>query len=338
MRLATLFAMIASIACALAISAPAAAQSKDNLRKLSAAYKLIENDEAAKAIEQLNTLLDEAPEDAETAAQALLLRGQAYTRAGRPAQALSDFNAALWLQGLNSAQRKDAVAGREAALAKLGISDESQTQTAEADGSNDSGGGSIPTSIPTSSDDDDPEPASQPRNEPQQTASVPSSTASTSSTPETSAWQTNVQAAEPEPEREESGGIGSFFSDLFGGSSETAEASQGGQTQTAASGWTASTTEVSSNTAPASTDSGAYRIQIASVGSRDGAESEVRRLSRKLGDVIEGETPTIVRTDTDSGNTYYRIMVGPKPSRSAAAAQCEDFKSRGVDCLVVTSR
>ncbi len=337
MRLATLFAMIASIACALAISAPASAQSKDNLRKLSAAYKLIEDDEAAKAVEQLNALLDEVPEDAETASQALLLRGQAYTRAGRPAQALSDFNAALWLQGLNSAQRKDAVAGRKRALAKLGLADESETQTVETGNSGSSGGGSIPTSIPTSTDDDDPQPASEPRAEPQQTASAPSLTGSTSSAPATSAWQTDVQAAAPEPEQEDSGGIGSFFSDLFGGSDAT-EASRESQTQTAASGWTASTTEVSSNTSAAPSDAGAYRIQIASVGSRDGAESEVRRLSRKLGDAIDGETPTIVRTDTDSGNTYYRIMVGPKPSRSAAAAQCEDFKSRGVDCLVVTRR
>lgn len=329
MRRSKFIAATACLAGAIALAGPVAAQSKDDLRKLSAAYKLIEEDETAKAVEQLNGILEETPESPDTAAKAMLLRGQAYTKAGRHAQALADFDAALWLQGLNSSQRKDAVAGRKAALAKLGLEDpsgEETTATAEASSQRESG--SIPTSIPTSTDE--PSSSSEPADAGETT------TASVPDEPATDAWQTNVQTSKAEPE-EDSGS--SFFSDLFGGDdSETGERSKPEQTETAAaSGWTASTTEAS---APASGDSEGrrYRVQIASVGSREGAESEARRLSRLLGDAMDGETTNIVRADTDAGNTYYRIVVGPQPSRSAAQAMCQDFKSRGVDCLVVSSR
>lgn len=334
MRRSKLIAATACLAGAIALAGPAAAQSKDDLRKLSAAYKLIEEDETAKAVEQLNGILEETPESPDTAAKAMLLRGQAYAKAGRHAQALADFDAALWLQGLNSSQRKDAVAGRKAALAELGLEDpggEETTGTAEASGQRESD--SIPTSIPTSTDE--PSSSSEPADSGETTtASIPQEP----DEPETDAWQTDVQTSEAEPEEEEDSGS-SFFSDLFGGGdSDSEERAEPEQTETAAtSGWTASTTEAS---APASGDSDGrrYRIQIASVGTREGAESEARRLSRLLGDAIDGETTDIVRADTDAGNTYYRIVVGPKPSRSAAQTLCQDFKSRGVDCLVVSSR
>ncbi|MFP3920827.1 MAG: SPOR domain-containing protein [Dichotomicrobium sp.] len=336
MRRSKFIAVTACLAGAIALAGPAAAQSKDDLRKLSAAYKLIEEDETAKAVEQLNGILEEKPESSDTAAKAMLLRGQAYAKAGRHAQALADFDAALWLQGLNSSQRKDAVAGRKAALAKLGLEDpggEETTATAEASGEREND--SIPTSTPTSTDE--PSSSSEPAGTGETTtASVPEEP----DEPETGAWQTNVQTSEAEQaEAEEEDSGSSFFSDLFGGGdSDTEERAEPEQTETAAtSGWTASTTEAS---APASGDSegAGYRIQIASVGTREGAESEARRLSRLLGDAIDGETTDIVRADTDAGNTYYRIVVGPKPSRNAAQAMCQDFKSRGVDCLVVSSR
>lgn len=331
MPVAQSFAFIAMLAGALALATPAAGQSKEDLRTLSDAYKLIEDDETAKAIEQLNTLLEEKPGDPDTSAKAMLLRGQAYAKAGRHAQALSDFNAALWLQGLNSGQRKDAVAGRKAALAKLGLADESaDEEQVAAETSSPSQTESIPTSIPTSTDSEPETPA------PAQTASAPE----TPPEPAAGAWQTNVQAAEAarEPEAEDSDGIGSFFSNLFGGSDEP-EPEPARETETAAvSGWTASTTDVTASNAPAAADGREYRIQLASVGTREGAESEVRRLSRLLGEAIQGESPDIVRTDTEAGNTYYRIVVGPQPSRDAADAMCNDFKSRGVDCLVVSGR
>ncbi len=331
MRLEILFAALAALVCAVALAGPAAAQSKENLRKLSDAYKLIQEDETAKAVEQLNALLEEAPEDSATAAKAMLLRGQAYAKAGRNVQALSDFNAALWLKDLNASQRKDAVAGRKAVLAELGLAEEDAAPGA-AEASEPGATASIPTSIPTSTDSDEPVEAPA-----QETASAPESSSNLqpANEPAAAAWQTEVEAAQSEPE--ESSGIGSFFSNLFGGGSDEPEPAPRRETETAStSGWSASTTETAATTA--SGESRQYRVQLASVGTREGAESEVRRLSRLLGDALEGETPSILRADTDSGNTYYRIVVGPKPSRDVASTMCETFKSRGVDCLVVSSR
>ena len=340
MRLARLSAALTTLICAIALAGPAAAQSQEQLRKLSEIYKLIKNDETAKAVEQINTLLEEAPERSGTASKALLLRGQAYAKAGQNTRALSDFNAALWLKGLNASQRKDAIAGRKAALAELGLAEEDATEeTAEAETS--SRPTSIPTSIPTSTDDA--EPAASRASAPASPAPSESASPETSgdsrpsNAPATAAWQTEVQAAEPEPDN--GGGIGGFFSDLFGGGSEEPEPAPSQEADTAvASGWSASTTDTAATTASASGEGGRHRVQLASVGTRDGAESEVDRLSRLLGDALQGETPKILRADTDAGNTYYRIVVGPKPSRDAASGLCETFKSRGVDCLVVSSR
>jgi len=333
MRLATFFAVIIALVGAVALTSPAAAQSDENLRKLSDVYKLIQDEETAKAVEQLNALLEKAPEDSATAAKAMLLRGQAYARAGRHAKALSDYNAALWLQGLNASQRKDAVAGRQAALAELGLAKEDAAPAA-VEASDPSQTASIPTSIPTSTTDNEPAAAPAP-----ETATRPEpagTSARASRKPASAAWQTEVETAGSEPE--ESDGIGSFFSNLFGGSDEPEPEPRRETDTAAAAGWTASTTDATATTSSASTDGARYRVQLASVGSRDDAQSEVRRLSRLLGEALGGEEPNILRTDTDAGNTYYRIVVGPKPSRDAANTMCQTFKSRGVDCLVVSSR
>ncbi len=335
MRLSKSIVVVFALACVVGWPGDAAAQSKENLRKLSSIYKLIQDDETTEALKQLNALLEDAPEDPDTAAKAMLLRGQVHAKSDRHANALADFDAALWLQGLNDSQRKDAVAGRKAALSALGLADESDSADAT-DGAASSGNESIPTSIPTSTAPEPAAPATSnaPTPAPQPTAS---SEPTPARDPAAGAWQTDVESAGTQPE--ESGGIGSFFSNLFGGSNEPdAPDPEGTETATAASGWSASTDDTSQALTSSSADAGRYRVQIASVGTRDGAESEVRRLSRLLGDALQGQTPRVVRTDTDEGNTYYRIVVGPKPSRDAANALCQNFKSEGVDCLVVSSR
>ncbi len=333
MRFIPLFSALTALVCAVAFAGPAASQSQESLRKLSEIYKLIQDDQAREAVEQLNALLEETPGDSATAASALLLRGQAYAKAGRHAQALSDFNAALWLQGLNPSQRRDAVAGLQAALGELGLAEEDAAPAAVQD-ADPQRTASIPTSIPTSTDEDE-EPAAAPAPAPETTPAAEAVSApQTTRAPAAAAWQTEVETSDTE----ESDSIGSFFSSLFGGGSDEPDPAPQRETQTAASsGWTASTTDAAT-TSSGSGSERVYRVQIASVGTRDGAESEVRRLSRLLGDALEGETPSIQRTDTDQGNTYFRIVVGPKPSRDAASSMCDKFKSRGVDCLVVSSR
>jgi len=350
MRLVTLLFAIAFLAAAAGPAMPAAAQSKETLRKLSEIYKLIQQDETGEAVKQLNAVLEGEPGDPDTAAKVMLLRGKAYAKADKPAQALSDFNASLWLKGLNAGQRKDALAGRKAALAKLGmeVDEDDPGASAETEVEDPTQTVSIPTSIPTSSESEssEEEQSSTPEQtveteepsapKPSRDSDEPGVTA-TARAPTSGAWETDVQAAEEE--QQESDAITSFFSDLFSSSDESDTAART-QTDsvTATSGWTADTTELTAEPSRSPRDGVRYRVQIASVGTREGAESEVKRLSRLLSDAMDGDTPRIVRTDTDAGNTYYRIMVGPKPTRSAADAMCDNFKARGVDCLVLSSR
>ena len=304
------FGAWAVIALVAAVAGPALAQ--DPAGKLSEASALIRQNQMDRAISQINEVLHKAGTDSQMAARAVLLRGEAHARAGKPVMALADFDAAMWLGGLDASERKRANDGRSAMLARLGM-------------------GGDPSAVIASP----PETPSPPRAE-RQTTPAPAATATAAAPrpPRTAEWTTSVQEESPE---ESSGLFGSLFGGIFSSSSDEPES-----TQTSAESWSTGTSLTSLPAEPAaaspSADGRVYRVQIASVATEEGAQAEARRLGRRLGVSLGGATPEIVRMDTDAGNTYYRIMVGPQPSRERSQELCETFKSQGVDCLVVSSR
>jgi cell division septation protein DedD len=78
-----------------------------------------------------------------------------------------------------------------------------------------------------------------------------------------------------------------------------------------------------------------YRIQLASVGDRQAAENEWRRLSRANADVLGRLTSNIVAVDLPGKGTFHRLSAGPFADRGAAAEACEALKKRKVGCFVV---
>lgn len=84
--------------------------------------------------------------------------------------------------------------------------------------------------------------------------------------------------------------------------------------------------------APSATDR--WRIQLASVSSRDRALAEWDRLKTRNTDLLGALTLNVESAKVNSG-TFYRIQAGPLAGRTAASALCGKLKSRNQDCLVV---
>jgi cell division septation protein DedD len=77
-----------------------------------------------------------------------------------------------------------------------------------------------------------------------------------------------------------------------------------------------------------------WRIQLASVSSRERALAEWDRLKGRNTDLL-GALSLNVETAQLSRGTFYRIQAGPLDGRAAASALCGQLKSRNQDCLVV---
>lgn len=87
-------------------------------------------------------------------------------------------------------------------------------------------------------------------------------------------------------------------------------------------------------TPPPAAEAGAYRIQVAAVRSREGAEREWRRLKKANGDLLGPLTLTIEKANLGAKGIFYRVRGGPL-SRQAAVEACAELKRRKTGCLVV---
>lgn len=80
---------------------------------------------------------------------------------------------------------------------------------------------------------------------------------------------------------------------------------------------------------------GGYLVQLAAYRSRDDALRAYRRLQARHGALLGGMGPRIERKDLGAAGTFYRLAVGPLPSRTAARKLCNALIARGEkDCLV----
>jgi hypothetical protein len=320
-----------SAALAVVLCTPGMAQ--DPEARLSEAAALIRQNQTDQAISRINDVLHKAGTDFKTAARATLLRAEAQAQAGKPVFALADFEAALWFGGLDAPERKRATDGRSAMLARLGMGgDPSATVSSGplAPVPQDATPRTTAAPAPTAPAPTAPASTAPASTAPRTTTAAPA--APPPAPPRTAEWTTSVQDESPQ---ESSGLFGSLFG-IFSSRSQEPESAA-----TSAESWSTGTTLTSlpAEAAARSSDTGrSFRVQIASVATEEGARAEASRLGRRLADALGGATPEIVRMDTEAGNTYYRIIVGPQPTREQAQQLCETFKSQGVDCLVVSSR
>jgi hypothetical protein len=303
------------------------------------AYGAGKNEEALRALEA--TMRGGLP--SAQMPRALYYRGLVFRKLGKPGFAISDLTSALWLKGgLSEAERTDAIKVRSLAYNEAGISD-------------------VPP-VPQSSYAEVPTLPGQSNAAATQTAMVGGAPA-----------PSNAPAAPAQP-TSTSGGIGGFFSSLFGGGSSSPETPAETPTSTASitpadsSGW-AGTTEVSpagatppqrapeiaspfvtqvaavdqpknsANDAPPvarSSPSGKYKLQVAAVRTRSEAEALAGLVVGRHRDQLGGRKPEVDETVIGSMGTFYRVRLGPYASADEPEHLCVALRSDGFDCLVVS--
>lgn len=319
-------------------------------KQLDAIERSLE-DKSDHAVQQLTGLLASTRLPPRFMARALYLRGSAYRKQGKPAQAIADLTSALWLKGgLGDADRKIALAARAQAYREAGL-----TELAEADAKK----SGKPLAEPAARQAQ----AAQPRSE-----SVPRE-----STPQVASERKAATASEANP-ASQSGGLAGFFSNLFGGQaaapprSGSASASAGasradpyvapGQSRQVAIGeaWTTSAEiERSANSqrpaaarreAPIKTATvkpeaatraeGGYRLQVAAMRSRKEAQALVARLKKSHAALLGPREPEVDESVLGNMGTFYLVRIGPFADAGQPSALCPQMRGLGLDCLVVT--
>jgi cell division septation protein DedD len=80
---------------------------------------------------------------------------------------------------------------------------------------------------------------------------------------------------------------------------------------------------------------GGVRVQLASVRSTDAARDEWTRLRQDNSDLLGKLSAVAVRADLGERGIWYKIEVGPLPSKEAAARLCGELKQRDLECQLV---
>lgn len=172
-----------------------AAEAPAKLDKAAAALAGNKPDEALRGVNEVLSSNGVAPHHV---ARALYLRGLAYRKQGKPAQAMADLSSAIWLKGgLGDADRAAATKARNEAAREAGIVEPSES---------DSG----PPRLTAG-----PAPASRPAR-PATTSGWETGT----TTRARSAAPAGQSGQAPAPNAPSGGGVGDFFSGLFGGGTQ----------------------------------------------------------------------------------------------------------------------
>ncbi len=202
---------------------PAKAAKKDPAvaqQQIDAGTAALQAGKHDQAVQQFTAALTGGSLPSSLMARAHHQRGIAYRKQAKPALAIEDLTHALWIKnGLTESDRADAMQNRIAAYRDAGLPDQADAE------------GMKSQSISTAATAKLTEPGSS--SSPSRTGSIPPETPSAGLAP----------AIEPAPSS--SGGIGSFFGNLFGGSSGTAAAAtatpSAPKAEISASAWSAGT-------------------------------------------------------------------------------------------------
>ncbi len=80
---------------------------------------------------------------------------------------------------------------------------------------------------------------------------------------------------------------------------------------------------------------GGYKVQLAAFRSQQDALRAWQRIRAKHGRILGGLKPIITRKNLGDAGTFYRLSIGPLPSRQQASRLCQQLIARGEpDCLI----
>jgi cell division protein FtsN len=301
---------------------------------LDKARRALDDGKPQTAQQLADAVLVSDKKDARGTARALAIRGEAYLQLGRPAEAISDLDSALWLKG--------GLAGRERELAAAARARAMQT-------------GGLANAAPVAG------------------VHSSSDAASTRGRSQPQGWTNTVTTeTDPPPPRptteKSSGGISGFFSNLFGGGQSTSRAPE---TTGAVSAPPPRTPSVSSSAplrvgaeppvsrpaspSPApqrataavaprhsarksgstSADDGKYALQLAAVRTQAEAQSMAQKVRAEKGRLLRSRKVEIVENVYGNMGRFYRVRIGPFEKAEQARSICASLRARRLDCVVI---
>lgn len=283
-------------------------------KQIDAAQKSLDGGKLDVAITQINAVMAQKGLETKAIARALAVRGQAYRRQGKPAQAIADLQSALHLKGgLSDAERAAATQARAEAYREAGLAEPQAIA------------GTPRTAAP----------GSPPASSPVRTGS-------------------NREPTPPAAEPPASNGIGNFLSGLFGGNAPkpaappppappvVAAPEPPPTTGTIAPPAKAAVVKTPPTTAkppvaPAkAAPAGGIRLQLAGMRSQKEAQALGERVRKEFGSALGGRSFDIAQAVYGNMGTFYHARFGPYGEQTEPTALCTTLKAKGIDCQVLS--
>jgi hypothetical protein len=295
-------------------------------RAVEAALKQVQAGRADQAVQAMTATLSAGNLPPALMAKALYVRGLGYRRQGRSAQAISDFNSALWLKGgLGSEDRVEATNERSAAYADAGLGGRTEPDAGPAPktGGNWLSGlfGSSTPAVEPPAPARQPaaapariEPAAPPTNPPQ--AAVSSGWISKTEVQTDRSTLAAVTPASRPPPR-----------------AAPAAAPAPRAAPVAAVPPRAAPPRAPARSAPAARIGGRHLVQIGSV--RTQAEAQALAAKAKREPALASRQAAIDQAVLGNMGAFYRVRFGPFASAQETQAACAKLRGRGFDCLPV---
>jgi hypothetical protein len=303
-------------------------------KALETAQKSLDAGKAELAVNQIDALIGRGGLETRAMARALAIRGQAYRRLSKPAQAISDLQSALWLKsGLSDAERAAAQQARIEAYKEAGLPEPraigAPKAAAAAPAAPAGPKAAAVQAAPAKPAAPDVQTASIVRNPPRPES--PAAAAAAGEPP----------AKAPAPPSQ-GGGVGAFLSNLFGAGQSKAPLANAPTAAPAALPPAPPGTKqpVVSASAPvvakAAEPKGQYRLQLNAVRSRQEAQDMAARLKKEHGAALGERTWVIDEAVFGNMGTFYRVRIGPYADLTETKALCADLRRRGFDCMIIT--
>ena len=280
-------------------------------RAIEAALKQVQAGRTEQAVQAMTATLSAGNLPPPLMAKALYVRGLAYRRQSRPAQAISDLNSALWLKGgLGGEDRVEATKERSAAYADagLGVRAEADAGPAPKTGGNWlSGlfGASTPAPEPPAPARQSAPPPAPPRVEPAAPARQPPAAVSSGWSSKTEVQTATVTPAPPSPPR----------------------------AAPATSPPRATPTPARAEPPRAARTEGRHMVQLGSV--RTEAEARALAAKAKREPTLASRQSAIDHAVLGNFGAFYRVRFGPFASAQETQAVCAKLEGSGFDCLPV---
>jgi tetratricopeptide (TPR) repeat protein len=321
------------------------------------------------AVRQLTTAINSEGLSPENTAKALYFRGLAQQRLGQSGRAISDLGAAIFL-GLSQEERVSALVNRGLAYRAAGLSGQAEAEIAQARKLGGSGAveelvarsgtspreaaamtsfstevrsasgretiASTPAAAPAPLPDAT-SPSAQPEsgnrltrwwgsmrgNSPEAAPAAPPPPAATAEAkPEVVAqgWSTHTEASQSATAR----------------APAPAAPPPAWSTHTEAAGTAEQGTRYASAAPEAPAPTGNFRLQLSPTRSESEAMALWKQVSSQ-NQQVAGLNPSIEKTDMGNLGTFYRLQIGPFPSKAESLKVCNALKRGGVDCFLVTN-